>query len=321
MAKTKDLSFATDDDASFDTDPLARRYDMTSNPIAYAQDQFQVGVRMRQGAASYSKWLPNQGYAAKTYLLLMALRIQENAAKNGAYHLGGRVIDHHYPSGTTVSPVRPVHPGYQEQGLSLIHTFLEDDAYWSAGANPSQQIMYVNPYGLGMNYGLDVSNTALRYQLSLVKVLSSVVDIQKLDRIHHTNEMLLQLGALSPSATTKQTWFPPGWTPKVGATKTMSIYDVLRSLTNGVWKSWKYDDWSSGRHRWPLINGWTEMITKLYTEAAVNRMYFQVEVDVRTVIEETITNLTEAASSQDAPAVSSFVNVTLQKLDTSIKNK
>ena len=325
-SKTKDLSFATDDDASFDTDPLARRYDMTDNPIAYAQDQFQVGVRMRQGGAIFSKWHLDQGYASSTTnLLLSALRIQKNAAKNGAYHLGGRVIDHHYSSpSSSVHPVRPVHPGYQEQGLSLIHSFLDDDIYWSSSggsgaSTPSQQIMYLNPYGLGMNYGLDVSNIALKYQASLVEVLSSVVEIKKLVRIHQTNEMLLKLDAASSSSATTtiaQLWSPPGWQPKKGATKTMSIYDVLRSLTNGIWKSWKYNDWASSRHCWSLINFWTQMVVDLHTKSAANPVYFQVEIDTRTVIEEIITNLTATASFNAPASVASFVNVTLQKLKT-----
>jgi hypothetical protein len=316
--KTSNLVFATDDDASFNTDPLARRYDMTDDPISYAQDRILVSERMRANVDKYSKWYPNDGSSASSLLLMSALRVQLRAAENAAYHLGGRVLDHHYyNSGVTESNsiVKPVHPGYQEQALSVIRSFLEDE-YWMPSSTSvnnmflDQHVMYLNPYGLGMEYGLDVSLFYKQYEQSINTLLLSVTDPNKLIRIHQTNMMLLRKEII--------TWSPNQWKPKMGAAKTMSIEDVLRTLSDSIWYGWSYNKWSS-RSRWTIINNWVARLSTLYEECiAKPSAYFQVQIDVLTIVKEMTRNLTSAYHENGDGGTNemySFVNTTLKNLD------
>jgi hypothetical protein len=308
---TNHLVFATDDDASFDTDPLARRYDMTNNPIQYANDRMLVGARMRTNAEKYSKWYPNDGVSSSSLLLKSALRVQARAAGNAAYHLGGRVLDHHFSSTTTTDWVRPIHPGYQEQALSVIRGFLEDDYWMPSVSSPAatalnQHVVYVNPYGLGMEYGLDVAELSMQYVQSVDALLTTITDSTKLMRVHKTGRMLL--------SSTVTTWTPTSWAPKEGAATTMSVEDVLRTLSDSVWCRWKYSIFAN-RNRWSVINNWVSRLIALYKECRTNAWLFQVEIDVRTIVNEMIYNLTSVDENGRSAAMSTFMNTTLNKMN------
>ena len=303
--KTKSLVFATDDDASFETDPLAKRYDLTDDPIAYAKDYISVGVKMRKKAATaiFSTWYPRNGRSTSTSLLKSALHIQVRATGLGAYHLGGRVIDHHYTGGDSNGVVRPVHAGYQEEGLQLILNLIQDDTFWNSGDISDQQIMYVNPYGLGMNYGLNVAEMASSYNTAVLGVLTSLLDKDKLMRINQANSMLIR---------GTQTWNPPSWTAKVGSATTFSTLDVLRLVSTAVWRDWKYNEWSK-RNRWFLINGWITQLVSVHDACKIDMKYFAIDIDVRTIMNEMKDqlNMVDGLTSD----VATFINATINKMN------
>ena len=300
---TQNLVFATDDDASFGTDPLAKRYDMTDDPIRFSKDSYKIGEQMRGSAGKFQAWYANDGQTAGTALLKSALRMQSRAAGLGIWYLGGRVIDHHFTEAEAdlTLAVKPVHAAYQEEGLNMLISFIEDTSYWTEADIKTPRLMYVNPYGLGMDYGLDVAEMAEAHETSVMNLLSTVLDKDKLLRIQRANNMLLR-GAT--------TWSPPTWTAKT-ATKSMSSESVLRLISTAVWKNWKYSEWSKRSH-WVVIHGWIQMLLVLHVDCAKSMKYFSIDVDLIGAVNEMKDKL--VAVNPLTLDVATFVNATLERM-------
>ena len=166
--------------------------------------------------------------------------------------------------------------------------------------------------GLGMEYGLQVSELSMQYDASVNAVLTAITNSNKLTRIHQTNAMLLRNNGA-------RTWAPAAWVAKEGAATSMSTEDVLRSLSFSVWYGWSYDKWSL-RSRWTMINNWISRLIALHEECVLDPLLFQVEIDVKTIVAETISNLTTFGATGDA-ALSTFMNTTLSKMTQMTKQK
>jgi hypothetical protein len=127
----QNLVFGTDSDAGMEEDPLARRYDLTDDPVGYEKIRMKVADNIRKAAHLQLAALGStSGYEAVLKSLVASLRVARTAAKNAAYHLGGRVVSHRFPrDGGVEPPIRPVHSDYQRSALAVIRDFVRDD-YW-----------------------------------------------------------------------------------------------------------------------------------------------------------------------------------------------
>jgi hypothetical protein len=265
----KGLMFGTDDDAGISVDPLARRYDLTDDPVAYSDDQLQIAERMRsdEAVATYQSWYPAQGFASRHKMYQSALRTARNAAKNALYHVGGRVISHVFPGDAatpqTNMPVAPVTAAYQRKALGIVDTFLATPFYHNAAdlQKLDQQVSY---FALAeMEYGLDVPDMRSAFDSTVEKyILAPLLDTEKLGRIHASEQATLR-GA-------------PVWSPKIGAHQqggsskvdAVGVYEVLQTVTNAVWCQW---DAAVFRlpHEWSLISTWTRGLVDLQNRTSV----------------------------------------------------
>ena len=257
----KGIYFGTDDDTDVEIDPLARRYDLTDDPVAYARDQMKVADNMRKNSSlkNYQSWNPGYGFTPSHIMYRSALKIAKHAASNALYHVGGRVISHKFPGDTAVgqlrSPVTPVTAAYQRQALNVVTTFLATPIYH----NPSdlqvldQQVSY---FALAeMEYGLNVPDMRGEFDSAVKKaVFSNLLNTEKLTRIHTTQQATLR-GS-------------PVWSPKYGITRqdkildSIGIYDVMQIVTNAVWCQWEFSRFRQP-HEWPLILAWTSGLIRL----------------------------------------------------------
>ena len=273
----KGLVFGTDDDAGIKVDPLARRYDLTDDPVEYSADQLKIAQRMRSddAVAKYQSWYPAQGFASRHKMYQSALRTARNAARNALYHVGGRVISHVFPGDTVPqggevnTPVAPVTAAYQRRAVEIVKMFLETPFYHDV-ANLKKLDQQVAYFALAeMEFGLNAPDMRADFDDSVEKyVLAPLLDIHKLGRIHATEHATLR-GA-------------PVWSPKEGARQqtisgrgsaggtidALGVYEVLESVTDSIWCQW---DVAMFRlpHEWSLITTWTRGLIDLQNRTSV----------------------------------------------------
>ena len=324
----KGLSFGTDDDADIEVDPLARRYDLTDDPVAYSEDQIQVAERMCSDdtVSTFQSWYPEQGFAPRHKMYRSALRIARNAAKHALSHVGGRVISHAFPSDvneegkSVLAPVVPVSASYQRKALRVVERFLATPLYHDPTLlkKLDQQVAY---FALAeMEYGLNVPNMRAAFDETVEKhVMAPILSIEKLSRIQISEQATLR-GA-------------PVWSPAGGAQlqqdgpkDSVGIYEVLETVTNAVWCQWDLARFRQP-HEWFLISTWTRGILALQnrTSLALGASPMDAERKSMPQISTAATrmrmdmqlNLTKSTANIDLtsdPALHAFVDSILQML-------
>lgn len=145
---TSGYAFATDGDTS-EQDPLARRYDLTNDPIGYSNTRFDLVQRLRKGLTDRGLAC-GDGYSCVYKLEHMLLRSLFTNTRNALNFLGGHVISHEFPTGTsslsTDAPVKIVSPVYFNQALDTFQRFFHDKYYFPSSTNTADGSKMKLPY-------------------------------------------------------------------------------------------------------------------------------------------------------------------------------
>ena len=310
------LMFGTDNDAALseiEMDPLAKRYDMTGDPVRWQLDQLKIAQRLQEVDPKYATSDTfSSGFTVITGAIWQSLTLQVSAVDNAVDWLGGRIINHAFPGdrpSAEAGPVRPVSSAYQKGALGILTTFIGNPFYrYSAGfsnnakavATQDNLVAYGSGFGFQapMPYGVRALNIRRTFDSCVEAAIGKVLDAKKLLRIHAVD---IALTRAHPSATP---WAPDDWPVDKGEGG-VGVYAVLRAVSNAVWAQWNCQVISQPVE-WPLISTFTEKICKLHdittpgseaAEAAAVGSLAQINVYAAAVREEMLQNVTDHLTS------------------------
>ena len=286
--------FGSDYDAFIEIDPLARRYDLTSDPVAYSKDQFKVAKRILANCATFKAVShgQNDGRAYTYRCHVAALTMQYHAARNAMYHLGASVIAHTF--NTKPETVRPVASSYQQEALTVVTDFISDPV-WLDTLTLAKMVSYEPPMG-GAPYVLYAS----KLQDSFINVITSMgttlLQPAKLHRIFNAN---LYLG--TSGITSEDMWLPKN--SKLSTTYTsVGVFDILNSVVNAFfgWNDTPTPAWKQ-QGRWKMLKIVTVALCKSIKEARASGVAYA--ADLTRVANAIIANANSKALQASSCAV------------------
>jgi hypothetical protein len=277
---TKNFHFATDSDTDTQ-DPLARRYDLTNDPIGYSQTRFDLVNRLRPGIKARGA-LCGDGYACIYGLELSFLRKLFSSTRNAANFIGGRIIHHAFPAlgtppalpPTDTGPVTTVSSAYVKKALDMIAAFFHDQHYTPIpSADLAFMVQYKSDYD--PTYPLFHADIIGQHEKYCKMIIDFVVNTRVVGNIQQSY-YLAKSGAKS-------------WSPTVsnGPTDTspFTVYAVLSRLFEITWIGAANEHLCTQQDKWGIQRHVVKTIATLAydetTSAPVQMQALQTLADVR----------------------------------------
>ena len=250
-------AFATDGDTE-EQDPLARRYDLTNDPIKYSNDRFDLVNRLRKGLTARGLSC-GDGYSCVYGLEHMLLRSLFTNTRNALNFIGGHIISHRFPTGTTSgssdAPIQIVAPEYVDQALATLKRFFHDEYYFPTSTNTADggkmKLPFMVKYmsGYDPTYPLFFANILKDHDTYSKTLLDFVLNDRVLFNVQQTS-YLAKAGV-------------KGWIPTSTASESktltqneidtkINIYNLLTQLFKMIWFGPKNERMSEYEFKWDV---------------------------------------------------------------------
>jgi hypothetical protein len=255
LVETKKYAFATDGDTD-EQDPLARRYDLTNDPIKYSNDRFDLVYRLRKGLTTRGLEC-GDGYSCVYGLEHMLLRNLFTNTRNALNFIGGHIISHRFPTGSASessdAPVTIVAPAYIDQALGTFKRFFHDQYYFPTSTNTADggkmKLPFMVKYmsGYDPTYPLFFANILKNHDTYSKALLDFVLNDRVLQNIEQTN-YLAKAGVQGWKPTTTGSTSTP-ITPSDVANK-INVYYILTQMFKIVWFGPNKEQMSQHQFKW-----------------------------------------------------------------------
>ena len=279
--------FATDGDTDTQ-DPLARRYDLTSDPVGYSETRFQLVNRLRPGVKARGAKC-GDGYACIYSLERSFLHQLFYAARNAANFVGGRVIDHRFPASplavSDTGPVQVVHSQYVKTAMRLIQKFFHDEHYKAAASNAADlsfMVKYQSDYDPTFPvFHADILGEHSTMCKKLVDFLLNVRVLKNVQQAHY----LSMNGAA--------TWQPTAPNGPTDPTP-LSIYELLSEIFKMVWIGPSNEHLCQYQYKWDVQRHVVQQIAILSFDETIST---PVQMSALKALEDVRSNATEMIKS------------------------
>ena len=248
-----DLPFGTDEDEASGQEPYVATYDLSSDPIRYHNNVFDLVADMRPNFLNRAALPgdPFMGYAAGQRELLSTAH---KAAKALVTYIGGYDIGHaHRPTTGDVfpGPVNTISAEDQKRALAGILRFLTEDG-------PDDNARSIFPQPAEFPYILQKNDTMCdkfdnkcyrrtafplldEVDANRAAVLQALLDVQRLNRLRQGE-----------------------WYQKSAGENAFGVSDLLQGITNGLWgTNLARSARASNDVNWNILSLYKDMLDKL----------------------------------------------------------
>ena len=281
------LVFKTDEDAGYGVDPMARRYDVSDDPVKQSLDLMTAAQNMRDKAHRVYGWESKDGWADTTAIISRSIMMQFKAATIAASYIGGRVISHEFVNAHIkgvgeekygeATRVLPVSGGYMFFSMYVTSKFITDPYFRNNMQKLDQQVQWTNDYSF---FGLeDTMLRSRRFDYMVQTLMMDIMHPDNLLRIYQTSQVATRnlynpLPGAGPSF-----WTPPApYADHPSAPPVMTVYGMLQYYTDRIWK-FQTDGWKN-QDEWDLCRFWAYLICTIHKMTADDTKYVHVGNDV-----------------------------------------
>lgn len=237
--------YATDED-TWGPDPRARRYDMSSNPLEYAQEQVALAEKLRsQILDEFVKEGESWARARRGYTITLGLQTRANSMM--ANWLGGAYVYRDLKGDMDRAPIEVVDADTQRQALNfVIHNTFRDEAYgltpellshmtvdkwWDAGGDPQSDATW------------PVHDSILGVQGAAMTMVLNPTTLQRI----YDNEFRVPSGD-----------------------DALTLAEVLDTVTGSIWTEIQSEPRSSYTNREPMISSLRRNLQREHLERLID---------------------------------------------------